>query len=780
MKNPTARNWDWPSAILLLLMTQTATARLLITQWTDFLYFAQPLAAIGLILGLALGYSHFKRWSVVLLTLGYSIILIPWQFTLAIEDALLSERLASVGGRLFFSTVQFFQREPVQDSLLFVAFISIIAWTVGLISGYWWSRHQNYLVAVLPGGIYILAIHLYDQFFTNRIWFLALFLLFVIFLLGRLYYLNNRESWRQRRVFQVQENAFDLTRGMVITATIFVFVAWVVPATRADFEAAIRYWDRLTKPWREFEEVFSNAVESLQSPGVRISDELFSNQLGLGLGNPLAETVLFSVEPPELEEKIPRYYWRGYVYDFYQNYNWYATNAIIDDFSPSETELLIPDAGEQITGSFTIKTQITQSLLYVATQPLWISRPGKIEYSVTDAGEQDLLAWRADPSLLPGEQYKVTAILTNPSIQQLQAAGTDYPQWITDRYLQLPEDFSPRIAELAGEITQGLETPYDKANAITDYLRQEIVYTNPLLETPPEGEDPLEWILFDLKQGFCNYYASIEVLMLRSVGVPARMAVGFAEGALDDEANVYIVRSLDTHAWPEVYFPAIGWVEFEPTGNQAPLVHPNRPEDSQNSETGDDADDLNPFRPRPGQDDLSDLPPGFEEGLGETDLPPTADGQPGVNTFIYPVLAVALAALLWLLNRQYDIFDQIPVRLQAAYEYNGGRSPEWLINWSYWALLTPIERSFETINRSLRLLGETPASHATPSERAKSLLKKLPVATSDIETLLEQHQASLFTPNPGQTKLARRASLNIWLYTIRSFIDRFLYGQPIE
>jgi len=143
-------------------------------------------------------------------------------------------------------------------------------------------------------------------------------------------------------------------------------------------------------------------------------------------------------------------------------------------------------------------------------------------------------------------------------------------------------------------------------------------------------------------------------------------------------------------------------------------------------------------------------------------------------------LAVALAALLWLLNRQYDIFDQIPVRLQAAYEYNGGRSPEWLINWSHWARLTPIERSFETINRSLRLLGETPASHATPSERAKSLVKKLPVATSDIETLLEQHQASLFTPTPGQTKLARRASLNIWLYTIQSFIDRFLYGQPIE
>ena len=121
-----------------------------------------------------------------------------------------------------------------------------------------------------------------------------------------------------------------------------------------------------------------------------------------------------------------------------------------------------------------------------------------------------------------------------------------------------------------------------------------------------------------------------------------------------------------------------------------------------------------------------------------------------------------------------------PIRLQAAYELNGGRSPAWLVNWSYWARLTSIERSFETINRSLRLLGESPAFYATPSERANSLVRRLPIAASDIETLLEQHQASLFTPDPGSAGLARRASLNIWLYTIQSIIHKFLYGRPIE
>jgi hypothetical protein len=169
-------------------MLQVATARLVITRWTDYLFFAQTLAALGLILGLALGFSHFKRRAVILFTLGYSVILIPWQLTLVIEDELLSARLASVGGRLYFALVQFFQREPVQDGLLFVAFISTLVWFLSIASGYYWMRYENYLVAVLPGGVFTLVIHLYDQFYTSRIWVLAAYLLFAMLLLGHQYY----------------------------------------------------------------------------------------------------------------------------------------------------------------------------------------------------------------------------------------------------------------------------------------------------------------------------------------------------------------------------------------------------------------------------------------------------------------------------------------------------------------------------------------------------------------------------------------------------------------
>lgn len=766
------------SAILLLLMLQAATARLVVTDWTQYLFFTQTLAPLGLTLGLALGYSIFKRRAVILLALSYSIMLLPWQMTLAIDDELLSSRLASVGGRLYFALVQFFQRQPVEDNLLFVAFISLVIWIISLVSGYWWARHENYLVAVLPGGIFTLVIHLYDQFFNARIWFLAFYLFFAMVLLGQLYYLKNRESWRKRRVFEMQESAFDMTRGMIITAALFIFVAWTVPATQSGFESAIQQWQRITKPWRDAQEWFSNAVESLQSPVTHSPGELFSNRLSLGLGNPLTDTVVFAVEAPDLAEKPPRFYWRGYVYDLYQNNSWHTSESITGEFTPTDTELNFPKTDEQIVANFIIRTQISQSLLYLATQPEWVSRSGEIEYARTGSGEQDLLAWRAEPRLLPGEQYQVTAILTDPSRQQLQTAGTEYPQWVLDRYLQLPEDFSPRIADLANQITQDLETPYEKAIAITAYLRDEIVYTNPLTEAPPEDVDPLEWILFDSKEGFCNYYATLEVLMLRAVGVPARMAVGFAEGAFDEEANVYIVRSLDTHAWPEVYFPDYSWIEFEPTGNQNPLLRPNRPEDTPDSGGVDGSAQDSSGLDR--AEDLLNTGPLPEEGTGQDDVAPSTPGSPANNLILYTLLVAFLLATFWLLNRQYAVFDQIPTRLQTAYERNGGHAPAWLSNWSRWTRLTLIERSFETINRSLRLLGAPPAYSATPTERAKSLSKVLPVASSAIDSLLEQHQASLFTQEPGQPRLARRASLTIWLYTVQAIIQKFLYGAPIQ
>lgn len=772
MQESRSRGPDWLSIVLVLLLLQTASTRLVVTRWTEFLIFAQGLTTLGTWLGCALGLSRFKKRAVLWLAGGYSLLLVPWQLTLAIQgDVPLAEKLLSVGGRLWFALGQFTRREAVEDGLLFVAFISTVLWALSLVSTYAWTRHNHILTAVLPGGVFIVTIQLYDAYDNRRILLVGIYLLLALILLGRMVYLKNRETWRARRVFQMQDAAYDLTRGIVLAATIFILSAWTIPASAAGWQSAVQTWSRITKPWREMSEWFSNAVEALEGTSGRGSADLYGNQLTLGTGTPLAETVLFTVKPPDESPESPRYYWRGFVYHLYQDGGWYNTFPTNQEFEPAEQPLPLPHTDGRSAARFTITTQIRQSLLYVPAQPSWVSRPGEIRISTIPSGELDVAAWFADPGLAAGERFEAQAVLANPSIQDLQAAGDDYPDWVLETYLQLPEEFSPRVRALAEEITTGLDTPYQKTVAITNYLRREIEYANPLPETPPREGDLLEWVLFDAQAAFCNYYATAEVVMLRAIGIPARMAVGFAQGEFDPETGSYTVRSRDAHAWPEVYFPEVGWIEFEPTGNQAALVRPNRPEALQDPALGQREE------PRGELGGLDGLGLPGRGDVEEAEFIPTGSNLPRVQGPLVPVvLAALLAALLWGLNRRYTLVEQIPSRLQAMYARNGVRPPAWIDYWARWNTLTPIERAYQTINHSLRLLGEAPEAYRTAGERGNALAGRLPDAARPIKTLVNQHQAALFTRQPGHARLARRASFAVWLHTARALLARLSAG----
>ena len=133
-----------------------------------------------------------------------------------------------------------------------------------------------------------------------------------------------------------------------------------------------------------------------------------------------------------------------------------------------------------------------------------------------------------------------------------------------DHYLQLPDNLSSRITELARNITASAETPYDKAIAITNYLRSTITYS-PRWTAPPAGTDPLVWFLFDTRKGFCNYYATAEVILLRSVGVPARMVVGFCTGRVLTTRQVHRpARRMPTPGRRSISPASGGWSSSPP------------------------------------------------------------------------------------------------------------------------------------------------------------------------------------------------------------------------
>jgi transglutaminase-like putative cysteine protease len=78
----------------------------------------------------------------------------------------------------------------------------------------------------------------------------------------------------------------------------------------------------------------------------------------------------------------------------------------------------------------------------------------------------------------------------------------------------------------------------------------------------------VDYVLFVTQQGFCDYYASALAVMARTLGIPSRIATGYAQGQFDADLNAYEVRQNNAHTWPEIYFPRYGWIQFEPTASQ--------------------------------------------------------------------------------------------------------------------------------------------------------------------------------------------------------------------
>jgi hypothetical protein len=205
------------------------------------------------------------------------------------------------------------------------------------------------------------------------------------------------------------------------------------------------------------------------------------------------------------------------------------------------------------------------------------------------------------------------------------------------RYTQLPESVPQRVLELAQEARGNSEASlYDQAKAIERFLHQ---YPYSLeVNLPPPGTDPVDYFLFDLQTGYCDYYASAMVILARSLGLPARLATGFLAQQPDDN-GVQTIRRINAHSWAEIYFAGYGWIEFEPTAGF----------------------------PSERADTVVFFPDSFvrETPFPESPAPiPERDPQP---PSIWWLSLVALIPLGWWLRRRHERRRSRPDRVQRVY-----------------------------------------------------------------------------------------------------------------
>jgi transglutaminase-like putative cysteine protease len=188
--------------------------------------------------------------------------------------------------------------------------------------------------------------------------------------------------------------------------------------------------------------------------------------------------------------------------------------------------------------------------------------------------QETQVAWRSHQDVFGAlgeqEEYQAVSLNTKASENQLRQSGQDYPQWVLNRYLALPESVPARVLGLGRDLTATGATPYDRALAIESYLRS-IPYSLEV-PVPPTNRDLSDYFLFDLRRGYCDYYATAMVVLARAAGLPARLVTGYAPGQFDPSSAAFTVTAADAHSWVEIYFPGYGWVEFEPTGGRSPIV----------------------------------------------------------------------------------------------------------------------------------------------------------------------------------------------------------------
>ncbi|MBN1304200.1 MAG: transglutaminase domain-containing protein [Anaerolineales bacterium] len=745
--------WDWPSIGILFLAVFTSASRLVVTKWSSQLGIVESTCLLGLVLGFLLGKSFYHRHIVFGFALAYTLIGLPLRLSSAITgDISLLKRFIIMIERLSLSVNELLTGQPIVDSLFFITILSLVYWVMALLSGYSLTRSANYLLSVLPAGIAIIILQVYDPI-PIRTWFMAIYIFLSIALLGRIMYLSKHITWKEKRVFVSLEARYDLTNGILISAAILILVSWSLPSPLTRTEDDTSLWQLITQPWHNIRQRINNIFASIESPS---EFDFYGNRLNLGTGNSLSEDVVFEVHLQSIEVKPVRFYWRGRVYDTYEG-QWTSSAIGTQNFFPDTNENIpVPDITGRHIADITFKTGNNLFTIYTAPQPLWINRKSRIHYNLTPDGSTDIVVIQAIEMIFENSTYLTRSAINNPTISELRAAGDSYPEWVTERYLQLPVNFSSDIKELSEEVTRGAKTPYDKAARITTYLRENITYKS-TIPNPPFGRDPLEWVLFESKEGFCNYYATAEVLMLRSQGIPARLAVGFSQGEVDKTGASYSIKQRDAHAWPEVYFPKIGWVEFEPTANQNILERPIGIQ----LEPGPRNEDTSSNNPAKISENVGgNLPEDIE--LVEAQNAPTTTKLWGIIL----LGATSIIILSWPLNFRYGVIDIVSAALDRFLIRLGFRSPDWLQALSKRANLSPIERTFGIVTTSLKWLGNPPAPHETASQRAITLCRLIPRARESVQILTDELQISVYSLTPANMKHARQAYRIIFFYSI--------------
>lgn len=436
----------------------------------------------------------------------------------------------------------------------------------------------------------------------------------------------------------------------------------------------------------------------------------FSESLDTGIRGRPDNTLVMRVKASRPD------FWRGQSFDEWDGRTWTQTDdtptptrgesPIELRGAPEDREAGILDAGTDFVQTYFIE-QNGPNLIFAAYAP------DRVYFSDRTLFELDDGTVRTAVQLPEDAVYTVVSRrtpVTEELLRESDGVPTSLSPALQARYTQLPETVPQRVLDLASSVTAPEPTTYDKIRALERWMGDNTSYTLDIPRLPP-GADAVDQYLFVDKQGFCEQIASALVVMLRSLGVSARLGVGFTPGERNPFTGLWEVRAKNAHAWTEVWFPGIGWQTFDPTA-KVPFA-------------GD------PFSSSAGA--------GLA-GFLKARMPSMPSWLPEVATVLV-VVGIPISTLGWMLaqrGRRRREWDSLPWaaqqldRLDRAGAARGRSRREWESASRYADVLARSVLPDPRVRTVAELLEADAFSGATPSEATRTEAERL---LDDIEAL---------------------------------------------
>jgi transglutaminase-like putative cysteine protease len=769
------------TVLLLLVPVLSLNASLSITEalskqsgpWRIGLNQLIPVAILSVVFGFLLSRSHYSEFMSLILSGIYGVGTIGLvQYLNAPGDP--ATRVYSIVKR-FVGSFNMSSGAGL-DPYLLILFLSILIWFLGHNTAWHTFRLDRVWRAILPPGAVLVLNSFYNAEAVDLNGYLAVYVFLALLLIIRSHIEAREFDWYMNRVaFQRNLRAWFFRAGAIV-GIVLLALAWVLPTGSAE-ENAKRYSDFLNgNIINQLNSLLNRLFSSVEGQGMATADYYGGDVLTLGGAIDLGDQVVMVVKAPP----GPRYYWKSRVFDIYSTNKWSSPRGLQISTEKAGLQLRYPPtdptARQDVEQRFTMVLGASR-LVYAAPQPVTLGLPVQVDMDYVDAAQKTINPSVIRPlnTLEAGEEYSVLSSISVASAPFLRSVPTTYPDYAKALDLQVPSNVTNRTRALAQQIVQqaGAKTNYDKAKAVERWLRKNIKY-NEALPNPPNNEELVDWVLFTQKEGYCTYYASAMIVMLRTLGIPTRMAAGFAQGTYDSTTQTYVVRERDAHTWVEVFFPEAGWVEFEPTSAQQSLDRPdaNGPQPSVTpsptpSPSPTPLPSPTPTSTQAGPNAAGQLSPQpqftFTPSPEPTSVPsPTPAPLPPPKLLeVPPPVRNALTFVLLLIG-VIAVLSFMAVGFLWWVEYRGLDR------------LSAVGRAYARLAIYARWLGIPLSAANTPLERGRRIMREVPTGSRPVTSITDMYIDERYGRPRASTPTEEKNAQSAWRNARREFVARKL------